>query len=114
MGDVHRRRALGTGPAARLPTGLRLAVTLDPGCRTSSAARFGGALRSRRVELADLEDEIEAMFDRGWTDGLPVVPPTEARVLRMLDGTTPRPTRSSRSCRPTSSSAPSRRSRSTR
>ena len=30
------------------------------------------------------------MFDRGWTDGLPVVPPTEARVLRMLDGTDPR------------------------
>ena len=31
------------------------------------------------------------MFDRGWTDGLPVVPPTEARVLRMLDGTTAAP-----------------------
>ena len=28
------------------------------------------------------------MFDRGWTDGLPVVPPTEERVLRMLEGTT--------------------------
>ena len=32
---------------------------------------------------------MEAMFDRGWTDGLPVVPPTEARVLRMLEGTDP-------------------------
>ena len=28
------------------------------------------------------------MFSRGWTDGLPVVPPTEERVLRMLEGTT--------------------------
>src|SRR5689334_23610563 len=28
------------------------------------------------------------MFERGSTDGLPVVPPTEARVLRMLEGTT--------------------------
>jgi len=28
------------------------------------------------------------MFDRGWTDGLPVVPPTEARVLAMLEATT--------------------------
>ncbi len=28
------------------------------------------------------------MFERGWTDGLPVVPPTPARVLRMLEGTT--------------------------
>ncbi|MDQ1396821.1 MAG: hypothetical protein QOG64_2080 [Acidimicrobiaceae bacterium] len=63
--------------------------TLDPGVAEELAVRFGGStLRSRRVELADLEDEMEALFDRGWTDGLPVVPPTEARVLRMLDGTT--------------------------
>jgi hypothetical protein len=27
------------------------------------------------------------MFARGWTDGLPVVPPTEARVMAMLEGT---------------------------
>ena len=31
------------------------------------------------------------MFDRGWSDGLPVVAPTEARVLRMLAGTTRAP-----------------------
>jgi hypothetical protein len=47
----------------------------------------GGRLHSRRIELAELEDEFEAIFARGWTDGLPVVPPTEERVLRMLDGT---------------------------
>ena len=41
--------------------------------------------------MAALEDEAEAMFNRGWTDGLPVVPPTEARVLAMLEGTTRRP-----------------------
>jgi hypothetical protein len=62
--------------------------TLDPGIADALAVRFGGGqLRSRRVELAALEDEAEAMFDRGWTDGLPVVPPTEVRVLRMLAGT---------------------------
>jgi hypothetical protein len=27
------------------------------------------------------------MFARGWSDGLPLVPPSEERVLRMLDGT---------------------------
>jgi hypothetical protein len=43
------------------------------------------------VELAEREDEFEAMFDRGWTDGLPTVPPTAARVLAMLRGTTRRP-----------------------
>src|SRR3954451_21433946 len=63
--------------------------TLDPGVADELAVRFGAStLRSRRVALAELEDETEAMFDRGWTDGLPVVPPTEARVLRMLSGTT--------------------------
>ena len=66
--------------------------TLDPGVAEELAVRFhAGELRSRRVELGELEDEAEAMFDRGWTDGLPVVPPTEARVLRMLTGTTRSP-----------------------
>ena len=30
---------------------------------------------------------MEALYDRGWTDGLPLVPPTETRVLRILEGT---------------------------
>jgi hypothetical protein len=69
-----------------------------PGCGSRSVEwgveeqlerRYGGRrLASRQVELAELEDDVEAMFDRGWTDGLPVVPPTEERVLRMLSGTT--------------------------
>ena len=33
-------------------------------------------------------DEFEAWFDKGVTDGLPVVPPTRERVERMLAGTT--------------------------
>ena len=44
-------------------------------------------MSSRRVELGASEDPIEAAFARGWTDGLPVVPPTEERVARMLEGT---------------------------
>ena len=43
-------------------------------------------LASRRVELGSAEDPIEAAFARGWTDGLPVTPPTEERVARMLGG----------------------------
>ncbi|HEY7257686.1 MAG TPA: hypothetical protein VH459_01390 [Gaiellales bacterium] len=34
-------------------------------------------------------DELEDMFERGWTDGLPVVPPTPERVERMLGGRDP-------------------------
>jgi hypothetical protein len=62
--------------------------SVDPDLAGELAARFSGSsLRSRRIELASLEDEWEALHDRGWSDGLPVVPPTEARVLRMLEGT---------------------------
>jgi len=67
-------------------------LSVDPFRIDALEARYGGSgLDSRRVELADLEDEHEAMFDRGWTDGLPVVPPTPERVLRMLRGTTRAP-----------------------
>ncbi len=64
-------------------------LSVDPFRIDALEARYGGSgLGSRRVELAELEDEHEAMYDRGWTDGLPVVPPTPERVLRMLRGTT--------------------------
>jgi hypothetical protein len=72
-----------------------------PGCGSRSVEwgveqeldrRYGDrVLASRTVELADLEDEVEAAYARGWTDGLPVVPPTESRVLAMLAGTTRAP-----------------------
>jgi hypothetical protein len=40
--------------------------------------------RRHRVE-GDLDDAIEFCFRQGWTDGLPVVPPTEAKVRAMLE-----------------------------
>jgi hypothetical protein len=62
--------------------------TLDPGMPERLAGRYDAdTLRSRRIEVAELEDEFEAMYARGWSDGLPVVPPTRRRVLRMLEGT---------------------------
>ena len=66
--------------------------SVDPDLVDALRARYSGStLHARRVEIADAEDDAEAMFDRGWTDGLPVVTPTEARVLRMLTGTTRSP-----------------------
>ena len=39
------------------------------------------------VESHTAFDEInEHFYERGWTDGLPIVPPTEARVQAMLGG----------------------------
>jgi thiol-disulfide isomerase/thioredoxin len=62
--------------------------SVEPGIAEQLTLRYGGSrLTSRSVELAPLEDDLEACFARGWTDGLPVVPPTPERVLRMLAGT---------------------------
>ena len=44
-------------------------------------------LRARKIEVAPADDVHEFLFDQGFTDGLPVVPPTPERVLRMLGGT---------------------------
>jgi thiol-disulfide isomerase/thioredoxin len=72
-------------PAQRPGCGSK---TQDLGMPEALAIKFGATpFHARPVELADAEDEMEAMYDRGWTDGLPVVPPTPARVLRMLAGT---------------------------
>jgi hypothetical protein len=66
--------------------------SVDPDIAPELAVRFERhRLAARRVELAQLEDEAEALFARGWTDGLPVVAPTERRVLAMLGGTTRAP-----------------------
>jgi hypothetical protein len=69
-GEVKTPRAI--APPARSPTGGR--------CKMTSA------MRSERagVDVEDPWQAIEACYDRGWTDGLPVVPPTEALVERML------------------------------
>ena len=63
-------------------------LSVDPNLEDELRVRFtSSTLHSRHVELASAEDEFESMFIRGWTDGLPVIPPTPERVLRMLTGT---------------------------
>ena len=41
-------------------------------------------LVSDRVEVADTANVIEFYYEKGWTDGLPVVPATEERVRQFL------------------------------
>lgn len=41
-------------------------------------------LTSRRFELADPAEALEFCYRQGWTDGLPVVPPTPERVSEFL------------------------------
>jgi len=64
-------------------------MSVDPDIVDKLRVLYGGEiLHSRQIEIASAEDEFEAMFSRGFTDGLPVVPPTPERVMRMLSGTT--------------------------
>ncbi len=52
------------------------------------ALEFGGLhFAARPIAVDELEDPIEIAYDRGWTDGLPIVPPTDLRIARMLSGT---------------------------
>jgi peroxiredoxin len=62
--------------------------SVEPGIaeRLEADAR-GERMQARRIELGDGEDVFEFMFERGLTDGLPVVPPTPERVAWMLTGT---------------------------
>jgi len=90
QGDREIDRAHGWDRAAwqRVSRCLDLGAELpafQPGCGSPSrepnvhehlVARFGdSAIASRRVEIGAWDDEHEACFERGWTDGLPVVPP---------------------------------------
>jgi hypothetical protein len=74
------------GRAAEL-TGTMLGVPgvseplRKPGC--SSKAAIDPALAAAIAAPGGI-DEVEEMFERGWTDGLPVVPPTRERVGAML------------------------------
>ena len=42
-------------------------------------------LSAEQLEVEDVYAAIELYYERGWTDGLPVVPPTEKRVRAFLD-----------------------------
>lgn len=65
-------------------------VTRDPAVAAglaARAARRSGRLRARELSIGELEDPFEALFDRGYSDGLPLIPPSPERVVAMLDGT---------------------------
>jgi len=65
--------------------------THDPGMQERLAAQFSGhMLAARRLNFENVDD-IEIGYDQGWSDGLPVVPPTAERVMRMLAGTRRQP-----------------------
>jgi hypothetical protein len=70
--------------------GIAAALTRPLGAEET---RTGAMAREvPRLLGADSEEALHALFlEAGWTDGLPVVLPTEARVAAMLKGTSHRP-----------------------
>jgi len=67
-------------------------LTVHPERIDKLRVRFGESkLASKRIEISELEDEHEALFSHGWSDGLPIVAPTETRVMQMLEGTSREP-----------------------
>ena len=81
---------LGEGlPTLRPGCGSR---SVEPGLAEHLQVRYGDpGLRSRKIEFGEYDDPVEACYERGWSDGLPVVPPTDVRIIRMLQGTTRSP-----------------------
>jgi peroxiredoxin len=76
--------------AAGLRTLLSVPITDEPPLRKPGCAAKN-TYDPEELRLLDGGhfDELEDMFDRGWSDGLPVVPPTVERVDAMLGGRDP-------------------------
>lgn len=76
---------IGDYPESRPGCGSR---SVEPGIAERLAAEAEGSpLRARRITIGQADDPFEFLFDQGLTDGLPVIPPTPDRVLKMLSGT---------------------------
>jgi hypothetical protein len=71
-----------TGAAIAVPEAT--GPLLKPGC--SSKAAIDPELVAAMSGAAGPGDDLEEMFERGWTDGLPVIPPTAERIEAMLGG----------------------------
>ena len=64
-------------------------LAVQPGIAERLALKYGDfSLHSRELEVPTLTDSVEYCYERGWSDGLPVVPPTAERIYRMLKATT--------------------------
>ncbi len=68
------------------------ALNVLPGMAERLQVRYGdNGMSAREISVDALSDPVEMAYERGWTDGLPVVTPTPERVWRMLQGTSRKP-----------------------
>ena len=75
------------GDPGRIATDL---PSLKPGCQARNTYDEATGLRLEAEDRAALaSDGVDEMWERGWHDGLPTVPPTRERVRAMLGGRDP-------------------------
>jgi len=88
-----RRYVEGNDPVSGKPFAQEIvdALTLPLTSRETNPQRPARVVRPRLVEPATEEDMQRLFIENGWTDGLPVVVPTEERVAEMLSGTSHAP-----------------------
>ena len=86
--DAHEVGRVVGWDAAGLRALLSVPLTDEPPLRKPGCAAKNtyDAEELRLVDGAGGFDELEEMFEREWTDGLPVIPPTVERVEAMLGG----------------------------
>jgi hypothetical protein len=91
--ELCRKYLQGNDPITGKPV---LDEIIDAITRPLSAEVAAGGVIERptpRLLAADTEENLQKLFlESGWTDGLPIVLPTEARVKEMLKGTSHEPT----------------------
>lgn len=86
------------GQAGGDPTAIQTGLpSLKPGCQARNTYDAETGMRLEAEDRAALASDgpsfsgggVEDMWERGWHDGLPVVPPTRERVRAMLGGREP-------------------------
>ena len=89
--SLHREYAEGHDPVTGKPLMPQIVEALTKG--PSADEQKTGVLdrTPQRLMIAESEEKLQELFlDHGWTDGIPIVPPTEQRVAEMLQGTSHR------------------------
>src|SRR3989454_5519941 len=81
--SMGRRRRAGQGSRGCGHAGAGGSVTSTP--HHEEGVSMPATLTSKRYKVDDAAAAMDLCFEKGWTDGLPVVPPTEPAVRAMLD-----------------------------
>ena len=90
--EIHRKYLKGDDPINQRPviSGIIDALTRP----TSEEEKKTGTVERSMPRLLepDTTENLEQLFlEKGWTDGLPIILPTEERVVEMLKGTSHKP-----------------------